>query len=417
MAALVHRQRFHRPCALVTSCRLAASDHASCLDDKCAPSLKRRRTDTGAVDTDDSGLPPWTTTTRACLVELQLEDFKSFGRKCLKFEDRTVCITGDNGSGKSSIVDAIRFVLLQSPVRGLRYLVKQGQESCEAARVTAVFHSGESKRPVVLRREVRLDGADVQCQCWSSADGKPLERCTELTYTAWISEALCWKDDAIVLQQFALLERQSVAQMLEELPSLMEQRFPHEVASPKALLKRLRTPCRQRYVGKTCEELSPSAPSRHWLAPRALAEQRLDRRFDEIYRELTREPLDDAMQQWGEGGQASLRRVADGSFGLVVYHRRGVPEASGIPFHRLSDGGRDICGLALTLALSSLDGHESLPPFVMLDEPDARLDKQHAQALWRLLSGPKGPKQCLLTSLNNHSAFRGFAIQLENSEA
>ena len=68
----------------------------------------------------------------------------------------------------------------------------------------------------------------------------------------------------------------------------------------------------------------------------ARAEAWLTRRIDEVYRELTREPKDDTFEdhkgvsrsvslrkEWGEGGEAKLRRLPDGSFDLLTSQRRG----------------------------------------------------------------------------------------------
>merc|ERR1740130_866963 len=141
------------------------------------------------------------------------------------------------------------------------------------------------------------------------------------------------------------------------------------------------------------------------------AEAWVARRLDEIYRELSRDPLDEHFETWGDGGQASLRRLQDGSFTIFVSRKRGLAATGyGSPLEELSDGDRDLCALALLLTLPALRHfsgglQDALPPLVMLDEPDSRLDKRGARCLWRLLSGPQRPGLCLVTSLNNHQAF------------
>ncbi|CAJ1337190.1 unnamed protein product, partial [Effrenium voratum] len=73
---------------------------------------------------------------------------------------------------------------------------------------------------------------------------------------------------------------------------------------------------------------------------------------------------------------------------------------------------RDICALSLLFALLGLlNGmREALAPFVVLDEPDSRLDKRHASALRRFLQGRDGPRQCIWMSLNNHNALPGDIV-------
>ena len=133
----------------------------------------------------------------------------------------------------------------------------------------------------------------------------------------------------------------------------------------------------------------------------ARAEAWLTRRIDEVYRELTREPKDDSFEEWGEGGEAKLRRLPDGSFDLLTSQRRGgASSGCGTSLNSLSDGARDICALCMLFVLPGfISGmQDALAPFMVLDEPDSRLDKRHASALRRFLQRPDGPKQCLWLS-------------------
>merc|ERR1712086_1105853 len=80
-----------------------------------------------------------------------------------------------------------------------------------------------------------------------------------------------------------------------------------------------------------------------------------------------------------------------------------------------SDGARDLCALAVMFAMCGLQSggaRDEPSAFALLDEPDSRLDKRHSLALWRFLVGPMGPKQCLMTSLNNHGVLNNAIIQL-----
>jgi chromosome segregation protein len=72
------------------------------------------------------------------LKEIQMENFKSFGRKTVvPFYTGYTCITGPNGSGKSNISDAILFVL--------------GPKSSKAVRASKltdlIFNGGPAKKP------------------------------------------------------------------------------------------------------------------------------------------------------------------------------------------------------------------------------------------------------------------------------
>merc|ERR1711904_220284 len=107
----------------------------------------------------------------------------------------------------------------------------------------------------------------------------------------------------------------------------------------------------------------------------------------------TQQPLDGSMESWADGGQAVLRKLPEGSFTINVSKERGHAAAGkGVALDSLSEGERDICAITLLLAsLGAMKGKVSgseLPAFVLLDEPDARLDKRHAKALWNFLAGP-----------------------------
>merc|ERR1719198_2958171 len=109
-----------------------------------------------------------------------------------------------------------------------------------------------------------------------------------------------------------------------------------------------------------------------------MLEAKLARRIDEIYRELSRQPLDEDLTTWGDGGQATLRRAADGSFMIFVSQERGAAAAGyGTQASALSRGDQDLLALSLSLALRAPRQAE-LPDFIFLDEPDVRLDKRHS---------------------------------------
>lgn len=276
---------------------------------------------------------------------------------------------------------------------------------------------------MALRREVcAREGADsYESSYWACANSLKQRQLSKEDYSAWIFVALRWEDGSVLLPQFGLLGGHSAEELLASLPAaLLRLRAGAAGARAAPLLKRRSS--RQLGSGPAAPALAAAGESGQQHPGTGLshagvaAEARLARRVDEIYRELTREVLDDEMREWGDGGQARLRRREDGSFELSVSRRRGAAACGyGTPLSGLSDGDRDVCALALLLALpwGAPPGLEdALPPFVVLDEPDSRLDKRHSGALWRFLSGPTGPSQCLLLSLDNHEAFRDIAERL-----
>lgn len=338
----------------------------------------------------------------ARLLSLEMKNFKCFEERTLSFEgDECSCIVGPNSSGKSSILDAIKFVTLQ-PVRSIRHLVRRCRPAILHCCVTAVFET-ESAGKVTLQRRVILDSPKEHRVTYAvAAHGSPLGDLSEAKYTSWIEKVLCWKEDAVIMSQFSLIEKSSVTELLGKLPKLLDKLEADGEIRPPMLKRRSA-------VGQQ------SNPVSSVTGIRTAAEAWVGRRLDELYCELSRQPLDELFQTWGDGGQACLRRLPDGSFTIFVSERRGLAALGyGSPLESLSDGDRDLCALALLLTLPGLRSgsgglQDVLPPLVVLDEPDSRLDKRGACCLQRLLSGPGRPAQCLLTSLNNHHAFNDVA--------
>eukprot|EP00931_Biecheleriopsis_adriatica_P028533 TRINITY_DN1700_c0_g1_i1.p1 TRINITY_DN1700_c0_g1~~TRINITY_DN1700_c0_g1_i1.p1 ORF type:complete len:757 (-),score=189.13 TRINITY_DN1700_c0_g1_i1:51-2273(-) len=362
--------------------------------------------------------PSWQGVSRARLLCLELHDFKSFRRKTLNFDDSQalLCLIGANSSGKSALLDALRFVLLRQCDRSPRSFIRRGKPVCSAARVLVRFScesvAGGAGGTVSLVREVQQDREATGPKAkdafkiahWVSHGDSGSREVSEEGYRAWLARALRLADGDLLLPQFGLAEGHGASKLLAQLPAALEKLGADSAVSGPLLKRRTaKTPERQ-----------ASTPG----GSAARAEAWLARRVDEIYRELSREPLDDKMEEWGEGGQACLRRLDDGSFDLLTSTQRGAAACGyGTSLGSLSDGDRDICALSLLFALPGLSSglQDSLPPLVVLDEPDSRLDKRHACALRRFLAGPSGPKQCLWMSLNNHAALEGDIV-LNGSE-
>lgn len=348
----------------------------------------------------------------ASLVRLELEDFKIFDRFEASFVDRqAVCVVGPNASGKSSLVDAVLFVLLRKEFANLHHLIRRVEPprpSRPKASVTAHFQA-ECLGHVALRREVL--GKSCSTIFWVARGDEPFRSVAEAEYRWWLMRALRWGESDLLLPQFSLIDGRSLSNLLKSLAAAVDTAPPAGQASaPVPLLKR------RRQASSAESEQAPfaqptSAASVGGLRGNAVKEATLARRLDEVYRELSREPLDKEMHTWGDGGQAILRRGADGGFTISVSRQRGAAAAGfGVQLSELSEGDQDVLALSLLLVMPRICrgavAREEPPTFVLLDEPDARLDQRHARALWRFLSGPLGPKQSVILSLNNHRAFR-----------
>lgn len=349
--------------------------------------------------------------TPARLERLELENFMVFEKQSLSLAGGVAaCVVGPNSSGKTSLAHAIRFVCLCGElVPSTHLLVRCGEPPCEAALVTAHFAAAGGGTHT-LRRETRSDASPGRF--WIATQGSKADKLSafrELAaeeYRAILTHDLHWDTELIEAPQFSLLAEKSATKVLEALPKLLLDAGVAARSSPASMKRKAPgiAGSASRDRGTPLSGTSGGALA----AASAKAEAWLTRRVDDVYRELSRVPVDDRMEDWGEGGQALLRRSEGGSFSMLVSRRRGVASAgNGTPLESLSDGEQDLCAIALLLALPALHAGFGAAPaaFALLDEPDSRLDRRHAKALRRFLEGPLGPKQSVLLSLNNHRAF------------
>lgn len=374
-----------------------------------APALPSKEPESLLLDTAGLLDAPVGKGSRALLVKIEIENFKSFEKfEVPLYRSGAVCVVGSNAQGKSSILDALLFVLFRSEISDLGCLIRKAEPSPTYCKVSAQFDC-EDLGTVVLQRELQDVAGKVICTCRVSSvvSGHQARKVPQKTYRDWISKTLGWDADDLILPQFSLLKACCATSLLEDLPKqlavLEEKAEPAEVATGP-LLKRRRGPAQP----------AQEQPATVGLGGvRGRMEARLVRQVDEIFREITRQPLDQGMENWGDGGQALVRKLPEGSFAMNVSKERGHAAAGkGVSLASLSEGERDVC--AISLLLSSLGvrknkiSGDELPAFVLLDEPDARLDKRHAKALWKFLAGPSGPRQSLILSLNNHKGFESY---------
>jgi len=379
-------------------------------------------------------LGPSAVGTRAKLTAVVMEDFKTFEKKSVSLDvacgrgsdscgpgcdgnGGAIAVIGPNSAGKTSILEAIKFVLMRDSDDNLENLIRRCKPARQRASVTAHFEGG-----AMLRREVLLCSSSGSCSEAFWLSGTTWSQVSREEYVNHLAKDFGWPQDSsrdgyvgeLLLSQFAMLEGHSAAELLQRIPTELSRLSSAVggVSQPAALLKRKRTLARQGSGAGSAAAASPASNSAAdgWRRL-ALCESQLVRHVDEIYTELTREPpAEDGDGTWGDGGEASLRRIPNsngngsGEFSLAVSQQRGAAACGyGVQLQALSDGSKDLCAIALMLALAKMQQQEDAPPaFVILDEPDSRLDKRHARALWRYLRSPWGPRQCIVTSLNNH---------------
>lgn len=347
----------------------------------------------------------------AKLMRLDLENFMVFEKQSFSLEGGALsCVVGPNSSGKTSLVRAIQFVCLcGEPTVHARHLVRFAEPPCNVAVVTASF-AGPEGRIHMLRREARQDASPARF--WVATQGRKAKKASfqELSaedYKAFLMQDLLWEGEVLVISQFALWKGSAAGRLVDSLPQvLLDAANTREATSfasgPPPQPVTCKAPSDVAAVASTSRgnghlQCIASESAEAWLA----------RRLDDIYRELSRVPLDDRMETWGEGGEAVLQRLEGGGYSIFLSRRRGVASAGhGTPLESLSDGEKDLCAIALLIALHELRANSGSVPvsFALFDEPDSRLDRRHTKALRLFLEGLLGPRQSVLLSLNNHQA-------------
>ena len=110
------------------------------------------------------------------IQRLELEGFKTFAKKTvIHFEKGISGVVGSNGSGKSNVVDAIKWVLGEQSAKSLRgqamddviFMGAEGTEAAKHAHVALIFSKGKEPFPglfasldeVEVARRLKRSGA------------------------------------------------------------------------------------------------------------------------------------------------------------------------------------------------------------------------------------------------------------------
>ncbi len=101
------------------------------------------------------------------LLWCELEDFRSYGRARLNCHPRANLLTGENGEGKTNLLEALYFLASATPLRGHRGadLIRQGSEKAGVRGEVELDAGGRAELRVVLSsegRELFLRGKRVE---------------------------------------------------------------------------------------------------------------------------------------------------------------------------------------------------------------------------------------------------------------
>lgn len=105
------------------------------------------------------------------ITEVKLENFKNYDSQVFRFEPGTNSISGPNGSGKTSIIEAISWALFDyipysqdNIVKTTRSENHSGQTATNVARVTVSFKSDLDKKEYTVSRSTRSQYYVVDCE-------------------------------------------------------------------------------------------------------------------------------------------------------------------------------------------------------------------------------------------------------------
>lgn len=121
------------------------------------------------------------------LAELQLQDFRNVERAQLTLSPRTTVLAGENGQGKTNLLEAVYLLATLRPLRANR-LAELVRFGASRARVEAAADGPGG------RRRLTVEVADGARQAW--LDGKPMERIDD--YFQGLA-AVCFSPDDLLL--------------------------------------------------------------------------------------------------------------------------------------------------------------------------------------------------------------------------
>lgn len=126
---------------------------------------------------------------KTSLSRLKLTDFRNYAQAALSLDDRHVVLTGDNGSGKTNLLEAVSFL---SPGRGLRRAVLADVTRVGANGGFSVFADIEGREGEVAIG-TGIDGGEEMTSRRLRLNGTPAKSVEELTdhlNVLWLTPAM-----------------------------------------------------------------------------------------------------------------------------------------------------------------------------------------------------------------------------------
>lgn len=340
---------------------------------------------------------------KTSLSRLKLTDFRNYAEAALSLDGRHVVLTGENGAGKTNLLEAVSFL---SPGRGLRRAVLSDVTRVGAAAGFTIFADVDGMDGEVsigtgiepgegesVTRKLRINGTPA----------KSTEELTDHLSVLWLTPAMDGLFTGASSDRRRFLDRLVLSldpahgrrasdferAMRSRNRLLSEGRFdPSWLSAIEAQMAGLgiaMAAARQEMLG-LLRALSGNSGETPFPTPVLTLEGFMDGAMDRPAADLEEDYLD--MLRNGRGRDAAAGRTLDGPHrsDLLVRHREKDMEAA-----RCSTGEQKALLIGLVLAHARLTADMTgYAPILLLDEIAAHLDEGRRAALFDLVHGLGG---------------------------
>jgi len=342
------------------------------------------------------------------LVELQLQDFRNIERAELALSPGATVLSGENGQGKTNLLEAVYFLATLRPLRASR-LAELVRFGAPRARVEAAAEGPGG------RRRLTVEVADGARQAW--LDGKPIERIDD--YFQGLAAVCFSPDDLLLVKAGPELRRRF-------LDRAAWSRWPAVLAEAREYLRALRARNAalrgaSREVEESFREPLVRAAARLLRRRHELLAElspRLGRAFAEIsgpgappaslrYRPASGMPLE------GTEGELAARLAEILALRLERDTEKGYtsagPHMDDLSLALADRGARTFASqgqqraLVLALKIAEIDNLTAVlgrPPLLLLDDVSSELDPAKNRYLLEYLA--RLPGQAILTTTDRH---------------
>ncbi|KAB1089050.1 DNA replication/repair protein RecF [Neorhizobium galegae] len=340
---------------------------------------------------------------KTSLSRLKLTDFRNYAEAALSLDERHVVLTGENGAGKTNLLEAVSFL---SPGRGLRRAVLSDVTRVGAAAGFTIFADVDGMDGEVsigtgiepgegesVTRKLRINGTPA----------RSTEELTDHLSVLWLTPAMDGLFTGASSDRRRFLDRLVLSldpahgrrasdferAMRSRNRLLSEGRFdPSWLSAIEAQMAGLgiaMAAARQEMLG-LLRALSGNSGETPFPTPVLTLEGFMDGAMDRPAADLEEDYLD--MLRNGRGRDAAAGRTLDGPHrtDLLVRHREKDMEAA-----RCSTGEQKALLIGLVLAHARLTADMTgYAPILLLDEIAAHLDEGRRAALFDLVHGLGG---------------------------